>query len=211
VKNSNASKELKLALPPQIARAPETASPQSFKLGERVRSLRLEKGMTLGDVAERSGLARSTLSKIENDRTSPTFEVLLKLAAGLGTAMDELLAPPRSKSPGRFSLSRANQGQIYDTGAYTHEFLCSDLTQKNIVPSKARINARSISEFDGWIRHEGDDFLLVLEGAIELHTEFYQPVKLEAGDSVYFDASMGHLCISISKEDALVLWVPSHA
>jgi transcriptional regulator with XRE-family HTH domain len=166
--------------------------------------------MTLGDVADRSGLARSTLSKIENDRTSPTFEVLLKLATGLGIAMDELLAPSRKFPTGRISLTRKNQGQIYDTGAYTHEFLCSDLTQKNVVPSKARINARSISEFEGWIRHEGDDFLIVLEGAIELHTEFYQPMRLETGDSAYFDASMGHLCISVSKEDALVLWVPSH-
>lgn len=206
------SKAVSKLLPPQIARAPEMAPAEPFKLGERVRTLRVEKGLKLGEVAERAGLARSTLSKIENSRTSPTFEVLLKLASGLGIAMDELLALPRSRPPsGRWSMTRVNQGQIHDTGAYTHEFLCTDLTQKNIVPSKARINARSISEFPDWIRHEGDDFLLVLEGEIELHTEFYQPVKLQAGDSVYFDARMGHLCISISKQDALVLWVPTHA
>jgi hypothetical protein len=109
------------------------------------------------------------------------------------------------------SLPCRNQGQVYDTGAYTHELLCADLTQKNVIPSKTRINARSISEFADWIRHEGDDFLPVLEGAIELHTEIYQPVKLETGDSAYFDARMGHLCISISEQDALILWVPSHS
>lgn len=58
--------------------------------------------------------------------------------------------------------------------------------------------------------HDGDDFLIVLEGEIELHTEFYQPVKLQTGDSAYFDARMGHFCISTSEANALVLWVPTH-
>lgn len=100
---------------------------------------------------------------------------------------------------------------MHDTGTYTHEFLCSDLVQKNVVPSKARVNARSVADFPDWVRHEGDDFLLVLEGTIELHTEFYEPVRLETGDSAYFDARMGHLCISVSEADALVLWVPTHS
>lgn len=200
------------ALPPQITRMMPPPAAPSFKLGERVRALRGRKELTLGEVAERADLARSTLSKIENDRTSPTFEVLLKLATGLGVSMDELLTTRQNPLPsGRWSVTRADQGQYHDTGAYVHEFLCTDLTRKNIVPSKARIKARATSDFADWIRHEGDDFLLVLEGSIELHTEFYQPVTLHAGDSAYFDARMGHLCISVSKQDALVLWVPTHA
>ncbi len=182
-----------------------------FKLGERIRNIRADKGLTLSEAAARAGLARSTLSKIENEQTSPTFEVLLKLAAGLDIAMDELLTVERAAAPlGRRSITRAGAGRFYDTGTYVHEFLCADLTHKNVVPSKARITARSVSEFPGWVRHEGEDFLLVLEGAIELHTELYEPVQLRAGDSAYFDARMGHLCVSISEDDALVLWVPTH-
>jgi quercetin dioxygenase-like cupin family protein len=41
-----------------------------------------------------------------------------------------------------------------------------------------------------------------------LHTEFYEAVTLSEGDSIYYDAGMGHLCISVSPKDALVLWVP---
>ena len=48
----------------------------------------------------------------------------------------------------------------------------------------------------------------MLEGAVELHTDLYEPVRLEAGDSIYYDARMGHLCVSVSAEDALVLWIP---
>ena len=187
-------------------------SQAEFDLGKRVKSVRLERGLTLAEAANRAGLARSTLSKIENGHTSPTFEVLQKYAAGVGVAMDELLTTPKQQPPsGRWSITRVNEGQIHDSGAYTHEFLCTDLTQKNTVPSKARVKARSPSEFGAWIRHEGDDFMYVIEGEVELHTEFYQPVRLKQGDSAYFDARMGHFCISVSEEDALVLWVPTRA
>lgn len=188
-----------------------SASPaaNTFHLGRRVRELRTQGGLTLAAVALRAGLARSTLSKIENDQMSPTFDVLQRLANGLGLDMDELLSPVRAAGPsGRRSITRVNCGQIHETPTYVHEFLCTDLTHKHSVPSKTRIRARSISEFPDWVRHEGDDFLTVLEGAVELHTEFYEPVVLEAGDSIYYDAQMGHLCISVSQEDALVLWVP---
>lgn len=182
--------------------------PPSFRLGERVRRVRLERALTLGQLGDRSGLAASTLSKIENDQMSPTFEVLLKLARGLGIDMDELLAPKQALPSGRRSITRAGQGRFHEASNYAHEFLCTDLTHKRIVPSKTRVRARSMSEFADWVRHEGDDFLLVLEGAVELHTDLYEPVRLEAGDSIYYDAQMGHVCISVSPEDALVLWVP---
>ena len=184
------------------------AAAEAFHLGQRVRDIRTQAGLTLAAVALRAGLARSTLSKIENDQMSPTFEVLQRLSTGLGVDMDELLSPAREAGPtGRRSITRAGQGQIHETATYVHEFLCADLTHKHAVPSRTRIRARSIAEFPDWVRHEGDDFLLVLEGTVELHTEFYEPVTLGTGDSIYYDAQMGHLCVSVSKQDALVLWV----
>ncbi|MGQ3003004.1 MAG: helix-turn-helix domain-containing protein [Hydrogenophaga sp.] len=195
--------------PPPAARGAPTA--RSFRLGEHVRRIRADKELTLEEVARRGELARSTLSKIENEQTSPTFEVLLKLATGLGVPMDELLAPRTMPPPsGRRSITRAGQGRQHTATNYTHEFLCTDLTHKNVVPSKARVHARSTKDFPDWVRHDGDDFMIVLEGAVELHTEFYEPTVLNVGDSAYFDARMGHLCISVSPEDALVLWVPTH-
>lgn len=185
------------------------ARASAFPLGERVRELRTQAELTLAAMALRAGVARSTLSKIENEQMSPTFDVLQRLATGLGIDMDELLAPAREVGPtGRRSITRAGQGQVHETPTYVHEFLCTDLTHKYSVPSKTLIRARAISEFPDWVRHEGDDFLHVLEGAVELHTEFYEPVVLTAGDSIYYDAQMGHLCITVSAEDALVLWVP---
>lgn len=198
------------AVATRSAARPAPAAPaRLINLGERVRAIRLAKKLTLQAAAQRTGLARSTLSKIENSQMSPTFEVLQKLSGGLGVDFDELLTAPRpAPLTGRRSITRAEQGRVQETAAYIHEFLCTDLTHKRIVPSKTRIRARAAAEFPEWTRHEGDDFLLVLEGAVELHTEFYEPVRLAAGDSIYYDAQMGHFCLSVSVEDALVLWIP---
>ncbi|MEE8444849.1 MAG: cupin domain-containing protein, partial [Alphaproteobacteria bacterium] len=82
-----------------------------------------------------------------------------------------------------------------------------ELAQKKMVPFKTRVRARSFDEFSSWVRHPGEEFLYVLEGAIAFYTEYYEPVVLSAGDSVYYDSDMGHACVSASEQDALILWV----
>ena len=74
-----------------------------------------------------------------------------------------------------------------------------------------KFTGRSMDEFDGWVRHEGEEFLYVLTGVIRLYTEFYEPAELRRGDSAYYDATMGHNVISLSDEDATLLWVTSLA
>ena len=62
-----------------------------------------------------------------------------------------------------------------------------------------------------WVRHEGEEFLYVLTGAVRLYTEFYEPVEMKRGDSAYYDAAMGHNVVSVSQDDATILWVTSLA
>ena len=57
----------------------------------------------------------------------------------------------------------------------------------------------------------GEEFLYVLTGVVQLFTEFYEPVELRRGDSAYYDATMGHNVVSVSAEDATILWVTSLA
>ena len=78
-----------------------------------------------------------------------------------------------------------------------------------MLPYQARVRARKFEEFDGWVRHDGEEFLYVLTGIAVLYTEFYGPVELRRGDSAYYDATMGYNVLSISQEDANILWVTS--
>lgn len=179
-------------------------------LGRRVRELRKERDWTLERAAKEAGLARSTLSKIENDQMSPTFDLMKKLALGLGIDLPQLFVPSsNAQVSGRMDVTKAGEGKTLVTPTYEHELLSAGLTKKSMLPYRTAIRARSVEEFDGWVRHDGEEFVYVLTGKITFYSEYYEPVEMARGDSAYYDASMGHNLISTSAEDATVLWVTS--
>ncbi len=179
-------------------------------LGARVRELRKARKWTLEQAASQAGLARSTLSKIENGQMSPTYDALKKLATGLEISVPQLFTPPqRDQVIGRMAVTKMGEGAAHATTTYEHELLAETLTKKQMLPYRARVRARSMEEFDGWVRHDGEEFLYVLTGVVRLFTEFYEPVEMRRGDSAYYDGSMGHNVISVSDEDATILWVTS--
>lgn len=184
----------------------ETAAP--LDLGARVRALRKDRDWTLEQAAQQAGLARSTLSKIENGQMSPTFDALKKLAVGLGISVPQLFTPPvADRITGRMNVTRKDSAARQITTTYEHDLLAEGLSQKKMLPYRARIRARRMEDFDGWVRHDGEEFLYVLTGTIRLFTEFYEAVELSRGDSAYYDATMGHNVVSVSPEDATILWV----
>ncbi len=186
----------------------EKAAP--LDLGSRVRELRKAKDWTLEQAANQAGLARSTLSKIENGQMSPTYDALKKVAIGLDISVPQLFTPPsKGQINGRLSVTKSDETTTQLTTTYEHELLAEGLTQKKMLPYRARIRSRDISDFDGWIRHDGEEFLYVLTGVVKLFTEFYEPLELRRGDSAYYDASMGHNVISVSQDDATIIWVTS--
>ena len=181
---------------------------EPLDLGSRVRDLRKARNWTLEQAAQQAGLARSTLSKIENGQMSPTYDALKKLAVGLDISVPQLFTPPvKDQINGRMVITKNGQGTAHATATYEHELLADGLTKKQMLPYRARVRARSIDEFDGWVRHDGEEFLYVLTGVIRLYTEFYEPIEMRRGDTAYYDASMGHNVVSLSNEDATILWV----
>ena len=185
---------------------------EPLDLGSRVRDLRKARNWTLEQAAQQAGLARSTLSKIENGQMSPTYDALKKLAVGLDISVPQLFTPPvKDQINGRMVITKNGQGTAHATVTYEHELLADGLTKKQMLPYRARVRARSIDEFDGWVRHDGEEFLYVLTGVIRLYTEFYEPIEMRRGDTAYYDASMGHNVISLSNEDATILWVTALA
>lgn len=181
---------------------------EPLNLGERVRELRKARKWTLEQAAKEAGLARSTLSKIENGQMSPTFDAVRKLATGLDISIPQLFTPPKSeKVLGRRAITKMGEGSSLVTSTYEHEILATDLLHKQMMPYRATVRARHINDFDGWVRHDGEEFLYVLTGVVEFYSEFYEPIKLKRGDSAYYDAAMGHNVITVSQEDAVILWI----
>ena len=181
------------------------------RLSEQLRLIRQGRGLTLRDVAERTGLAISTLSKVENDQMSLTYDKLVQLAHGLEIGFAELFAPPEHPAivTARRSITRNGDGVLQRTANYEYLYLCTELAAKRMVPVVGRIKSHTIQEFGPLVSHAGEEFIYVLEGAITVHTAFYEPVLLHKGDSIYLDSTMGHAYLAAGKEDALVLAVCS--
>lgn len=192
----------------RLAREASEHNIEPLKLGARIKELRAKRGLTLEEASQSTGLARSTLSKIENEQISPTFQAMQKLAAGLAIDMPQLFEPPRKKvATGRRDITRSGEGKPHPTPTYEHELLATQLSNKKMMPFKSRIHARSFDEYSDWVRHDGEEFLLILTGEVLFYSEFYEPVRMQEGDSVYYDANMGHMLVSVSDEDAHILWV----
>jgi len=195
--------------PPSVvtaAGAPRTEG--DVALGIRIRALRAERRWTLAQAGQACGLARSTLSKIENAQMSPTYDAIIKLAAGFGIKVGQLFATHQEPmGAGRRSLCRRGEGAAHPTPYYQHRFLCTELSSKAMVPFVSTITARRFEEFDDWGRHSGEELVYVLAGSVCCYTEFYEPAELQVGDCMYIDSRMGHCVVSTSEQDAQVLWI----
>jgi transcriptional regulator with XRE-family HTH domain len=181
---------------------------QGELLGSRVRRLRQSKGWTLAELGRRAGLAASTLSKVENNQLSLTYNNLTKLASGLGIDIAALFTDETiGEGFGRVAFSPRGEGRRQDTPNFGHEFLFAELAHKQIVPLCARVKRRAIEEFGDFDQHEGDELIYVLEGAIDIYLGEAPPRRMRAGDSCYFDARVPHAAISVGPGDALILSV----
>ena len=183
------------------------------RLGQALRELRKSRNLTLNDVAKCTGLSISTLSKVERDQLSLTYDKLVQLAEGLEVDVTTFFtdAAPAAAKPAiaRRSISRRNEGQLVETANYSHIYPNTDLLQRAFVPIVVEIRARTLDEFGPLVQHSGEEFTYVLEGSVVVHTEHYAPCTLEVGDSIHFDSNMGHAYLAAGEGPCRVLSICS--
>lgn len=185
-------------------------------LGTVLRGIRSRNGWTLKEMSEQSGIPVSTLSKVEHDRLTLTYDKLQQLSRRLKIRMSDLFAEGVDDSAplvtGRRSIALMDQAVRVQTDNYDYHYLCTDLRRKRMIPIITRIRARSAAEFGDLVRHQGEEFVYVLEGRVEVHSEFYDPVRLEQGQGMYLDSTMGHAyLVGDGCDEAVLLGVCSSA
>jgi transcriptional regulator with XRE-family HTH domain len=176
------------------------------EIGQRIKALRSDRQWTLQALSRRSKVSISALSKIENAQVAASFDTLLRIARGFGLGFDAMLngAPPR-RPAARFTLTRGGAGLFFSTDMYEYEVHSAELRQKHMIPLHMEVKARQLSDLTRWSSHEGEEFIYVLKGRIELHTEFHAPALLDAGDSAYIDSKMRHAFLNRGKGKAEML------
>jgi transcriptional regulator with XRE-family HTH domain len=183
-------------------------------LGSLVRSLRARNGWTLKEMSERTAIPVSTLSKVEHDRLTLTYDKLVQLSQRLNIRISELFADPAaSVEPAvtaRRSIGVIDDAVRVNTKNYDYYYLCPELRRKRMIPILTRIRAKSAQEFGDLVRHSGEEYIYVLKGGIKVLTEFYDPVNLGVGESIYLDSNMGHAYVTAENcDEATVLGVCS--
>jgi transcriptional regulator with XRE-family HTH domain len=190
---------------------------RQLTLGAVLRGLRSRNGWTLKEMSQRSGIPISTLSKVEHDRLTLTYDKLQQLSTRLNIRMSDLFAEGENAAQpdavmGRRSIGTLDHSIRVETKNYDYYYLCTELRQKRMIPNITRVRAKSLEEFGELVRHPGEEFVYVIEGQLIVHTEFYDPVVLNAGESIYLDSSMGHAYLAGEGcDEAVTMGVMSSA
>jgi transcriptional regulator with XRE-family HTH domain len=176
------------------------------QIGERIKTLRKERRWTLQELGKRAGVSISALSKVENAQVAASFDTLLKIARGFGLGFEAMLNGASPLLPaGRLTTTRDGTGVFFSTDMYEYQVHSAELRQKHMIPLHMEVKARELADITRWSSHEGEEFIYVLQGHIELHTELYAPMLLKAGDSAYIDSKMPHAFLNRGKGRAWML------
>ncbi len=193
-------------VPPKQGDGAKTA----INIGARLLEARKSRKLTLQDASRLTGVSASAFSKIERNELSPTISTMERIAHGMDIELVTLLAEQDNvvaNFPGRRSVTRAGEGNRHQTLTCNNKLLCADMKNKRATPILTTVTARSTEEYQAWAKSESEIFVMVLEGTMIVHSRLYEPLELNKGDSIYYDANSEHCWTSTGPTDAVVLWV----
>jgi transcriptional regulator with XRE-family HTH domain len=179
---------------------------EDLQVGAKLKAFRRAKSLSLSDLSKLTMVSEATLSRVENEQTPVSAHNLYILSQALGVDITSFFAD--SASPirnGVRSISRRSEQTPVETARYLSSVLCTDLANKKMHPAVNIVEKKSVAEVGGLASHPGEEFLYVLSGKLVLHTDFYAPLLLEEGDSIYFDGMMAHAYIAGGDEPAQFL------
>jgi transcriptional regulator with XRE-family HTH domain len=183
-----------------------------YDLGQKIRQLRLRKKIALVDLGKHTGLSASMLSQLENGKLIPTLPTLARIAMVFDVGIEHFFNDTSSKKV--FSVVRSGERLRFPDSAdtptpgYYFEVLAFGATEKSMSAYWAEFPKYSEKTYR-FHRHDGAEFIYVLCGTLEVN---YQAEDhfLNAGDSVYFDASEPHAYSGASEQPAraIVITLP---
>lgn len=178
-------------------------------LGMRIRFMRGQRKLTLDGLAEATGLTKSYLSKVERCQAVPSITTVLKVSQAFGVSVGDLLGETIKQDA--ICLVRNGEGTPFmkeGSGDFNYRAIASSRTLKAMQP----FIIRPPKEFQSpaSFSHAGEEFLYVVSGQVEL--EFKDRIiRMDAGDSVYFDSMIPHRVRSLGQAVAEALVVVTGA
>ena len=184
---------------------PSESLERAVTVGENIRQLRAAAGLTLKQLAAKSGVSIATISKIENGKISGGFETIYKIARGLGVLVTEIIAD-RSNDDPAVVVHEGNGRDVHKTELYDY-YPQAFHTDGLLNTYQMVIHTRHVPDVRDWSIHDGEEVIVVLSGSIDLHVEGLEPHRLDAGDSACFESGARHAFVAIGDSSARILSV----
>ena len=168
---------------------------EEVRVGERVKALREQKGLSLKELADLTGFSTALLSQMENHLVSPSLGTIIKLAKALGVRVGDFLGETEGepftivRKDERKKVSRfaSKEGVKY---GYSYEALGFEKKDRHMEPFIVTLEPATVKTSKTSV-HDGEEFIFVLDGEMEVilgnHTDVLYP-----GDSIYYDSNIPH-------------------
>lgn len=174
----------------------------SITMPLNLKSLRLQRSMTLEQLSSKSGLTRSYLSKLERGLSAPSIGSAIQLSTALGISLDQMYGQEDDHDP--ITIVRSKNGKPGDPAM--HLSLVAGIAPGRLMrafiirPGQTAQRGRMMSE------HEGEEILFVLTGKIGLVIGKRREV-LKPGDCIQFDSTIPHKLVALTNKPASALVV----
>ena len=167
-------------------------------IGHKIKSIRESKNITVEEISERSGLTVEQINSIENDQNLPSLGPLIKIARALGVRLGTFMDDSDDLGPvvTRATEREANKSISFSNGAtdarkhMEYHPLAQQKAGRHMEPFVIDINPEENPEFQ-LSAHEGEEFIFVMEGEIEL-VYGKDTFHLNQGDTIYYDSIVKH-------------------
>jgi transcriptional regulator with XRE-family HTH domain len=177
---------------------------KDLNLGQKIKTLRQRKGVSLQQMGEKTSLSEPLLSQIENEVVAPPVATLLKISKALNVNIGYFFQEEESGK--RAVIVRKNERRIHEDPSkvgYYYESLAYPKADKHMEPFHVQFEVKNKEDIL-FFNHKGEEFVFVLEGQVEFSYED-EIFTLNAGDSLYFDSSSPHAFRAVGKKNALAI------
>ncbi len=175
--------------------------PKTTPIGERIRELRQERGVTLKELANETGHSEEYLAKIEANEIFPPVAILIQLARALEVDSGIFL----KDEAGEERAARRASEQAKRTAHYSYTTLTPAAAHKHLKAFAITIPPHTVHEGVGY-SHEGEEFTYVLSGRVEIVVG-ENVNHLSEGDSLHFNSAINHKLTNIGDTEARLLVV----
>ena len=182
---------------PQRARK---AQQDPKRLGPKLKRLRARTGLPIADAAKRAGISTGFLSSVERGQANASVATLQRLATTYGITVMDLFQAPKSRD----RLVRPSERRVLAMHSGVRmEMLSSGATMLQSM----LFRVAPLSGSAGSYSHQGEEFIHMLAGTLEMWLDEMECFVLNEGDSFWFESTLGHRWFNPGKVDAVLLWI----